>query len=737
MKVLFLNPPWWEVNEAGHLLCGVRAGSRWPFTMNANAMPDSFQFGAYLPYPFFMGYAATYAAKHTSAEVVFRDSIALKESYQSFWKWLEAERPDMVFIETATPSWDHDRQIIESIHAILPDCRIVVCGTITTIKSDEILSTLPVHACIRGEYEKGSVKVIEGAAGVIDHDLLTIEEMNAAPPPYLDATIAHRYFDYNPIGQQYPHAHVWSSRGCPYKCLAGDTPVNTTEGMVPIKELVGREDVGVFTYNRETKECSIQTPRVIAKTGEGEKLVRVTFDDGSHIDCTPDHRFVVFKWGNQHAEEREWLVEAKDLRAGSRVRALKQYASGQYLDTVWARRGREKTHRLVSEWKIGRKLLPGEVVHHIDGDKHNWHPANLMVLENAKDHFAHHPEIAERMRKNNPAAGGLTPEWREKIAAKNRGKVRTPESRERYRLAALRREAAKSAEEKSERARKSLATSIQRGHKIGNPTHAADGKFNHRVVSVEELPGLHDTYCMELPETGVFYANNVLLKNCCFCAWPATMTGNDPDGTKVRKVRHYSADYMLEYLTDIVRRYRFKSIYFDDDTFNLGNSHVVAMCEVMRKVGVPWSAMCRADTSKMETWALMKESGCFGVKLGFESGSQWVVDNIVNKHLDLEYARSVVHELRRLNMTVHGTFTVGLPGETREQMQETIAYRDSLGLTTYQMSGTAEIEGTPLHTLRTAGTLAKFPGAKLDSTATMHTDGAKRWASMAAELRDS
>lgn len=409
--------------------------------MPANAMPGEFKFGGYLPYPFFLGYAATYAAANTTADVRFRDSIALRETYQQFADYLANERFDYVFIETATPSWEHDAQVVRMIRQVLPECRIVITGPITTTKSDEILGTLPVYACIKGEYEKNAVKVLDGGSGVIDFDLLTTAEMNAAPPPYLDETIAHRYFDYNPIGQQYPHAHVWSSRGCPYKCV--------------------------------------------------------------------------------------------------------------------------------------------------------------------------------------------------------------------------------------------------------------------------------------------------------FCVWPATMTGNDPDGESVRKVRHYSPDYMEAYLTELVRRYGFKSIYFDDDTFNLGNSHVVKMCEVMRKVGVPWSAMCRADTSKMETWAVMKDAGCFGVKLGFESGSQYVVDKIVNKHLDLEYGRDVVRELKRLGMTVHGTFTVGLPGETREQMQETLAFIESLPLDSHQLSGTAEIEGTPLHTLRTAGHLDAYEGASMEEDAAMHTDGAKRWTQLAEELRNS
>jgi radical SAM superfamily enzyme len=133
----------------------------------------------------------------------------------------------------------------------------------------------------------------------------------------------------------------------------------------------------------------------------------------------------------------------------------------------------------------------------------------------------------------------------------------------------------------------------------------------------------------------------------------------------------------------------------------------------------------------------MKDAGCFGVKLGFESGSQYVVDKIVNKHLDLGYARTVVDELKRIGMTVHGTFTVGLPGETREQMAETLAFIESLPLDSHQLSGTAEIEGTPLHTLRTAGHLDAYEGASMEAGSTMHTDGNKRFAQLAEELRNS
>ena len=157
----------------------------------------------------------------------------------------------------------------------------------------------------------------------------------------------------------------------------------------------------------------------------------------------------------------------------------------------------------------------------------------------------------------------------------------------------------------------------------------------------------------------------------------------------------------------------------------------------MSKFDIPWFAMCRADTSKKETWKTMSESGCLGVKLGVESGSQVVVDKIVNKHLDLKYVQEVVSYIRSLNMSVHGTFTYGLPGETKEDMIMTKKFINDTNFSTVQESGTAEIEGTPLHTLINEEKLATYPGAIADKNYDRQKDGGKKWQSLVKELQNN
>jgi radical SAM superfamily enzyme YgiQ (UPF0313 family) len=192
---------------------------------------------------------------------------------------------------------------------------------------------------------------------------------------------------------------------------------------------------------------------------------------------------------------------------------------------------------------------------------------------------------------------------------------------------------------------------------------------------------------------------------CNFCSFPATMTNDDPLGLGGRKIRFYDTAWLEPMIRERMAKAQdagkpLASVRFDGDTENAWNKHTLAICEMMKRIGLPWSMMCRADTSTREVWQAMKDSGCFGVKIGFESGSDRIVNEVVKKKLNIQEAAETAKFLRSIGLSVHGTFMIGHPTETAEERQMTHDFITKLyadnALNSHQLSGCAELDGTPL-----------------------------------------
>jgi len=132
----------------------------------------------------------------------------------------------------------------------------------------------------------------------------------------------------------YDMGFIVSSRGCPFNCLSGDTIIDTTKGIFKIRDLVGTTP-NVLTRDPKTKVPVYAKATTVAKTGTNRQLVRISFKEGNSIDCTPDHKFIVFKNGNQSCKTREYETEAGKLRPGDSVRAIHYETTKQgYVDIV-------------------------------------------------------------------------------------------------------------------------------------------------------------------------------------------------------------------------------------------------------------------------------------------------------------------------------------------------------------------------------------------------------------------
>lgn len=113
------------------------------------------------------------------------------------------------------------------------------------------------------------------------------------------------------------------------------------------------------------------------------------------------------------------------------------------------------------------------------------------------------------------------------------------------------------------------------------------------------------------------------------------------------------------------RTFEIGSIFFDDDTWNLGKKRVTELCHGLKDIGLPWTMMGRIDTSSLDIYDLMVENGCVGMRFGVESFNQQLLDN-TKKNLDARKSYENIKYLitRFSGLEFHFTTMKNLPGET-------------------------------------------------------------------------
>ncbi|MCP4649194.1 MAG: radical SAM protein [PVC group bacterium] len=175
---------------------------------------------------------------------------------------------------------------------------------------------------------------------------------------------------------------------------------------------------------------------------------------------------------------------------------------------------------------------------------------------------------------------------------------------------------------------------------------------------------------------------------CSFCLWPQVMYGGNT-------YRARSPKAIVDEMEYLVNELGFKSVYFDDDTWNIGRGRMLAFCAEIkrRKLNIPWAIMARAELMEEELLEAMRDAGLFAVKYGIESSSQQLIDNI-NKGFDLNRVQEVIKYTKYLGIRTHLTFTFGLPGETAQTVDETIEYALRLNPTSVQFSIATPFPGT-------------------------------------------
>jgi len=172
---------------------------------------------------------------------------------------------------------------------------------------------------------------------------------------------------------------------------------------------------------------------------------------------------------------------------------------------------------------------------------------------------------------------------------------------------------------------------------------------------------------------------------CIYCLWPQTFSGRTMRTRSPENV-YQEVKWIIENITDV------REISFDDDTFTADKRHAREVAQKLRPLGVSWTINARANCD-FETLKIMREAGLRHVVVGYETGNEHILKNIkkgVTKSQAIDFTRNC----KKLGLSIHGAFVMGLPGETRETIKETIEFAKALDLNSIQASLASPYPGT-------------------------------------------
>jgi len=234
----------------------------------------------------------------------------------------------------------------------------------------------------------------------------------------------------------------------------------------------------------------------------------------------------------------------------------------------------------------------------------------------------------------------------------------------------------------------------EEGRVVHNPPRAM-------IESMDDLPFVAPVYQRDLKTANYFigylkhpyvsfYTGRGCRSKCTFCLWPQTVGGHR---YRVRSAENVLAEvkWIKENMPEV------KEIMFDDDTFTDTSNlpRVEAIARGMGELGMTWSCNAKANVP-YNTLKVMKDNGLRLLLVGYESGDDGILHNI-KKGLRTDIARRFTADCRKLGIVIHGTFILGLPGETAATIEKTIEFAKEINPHTIQVSLAAPYPGTALY----------------------------------------
>lgn len=165
------------------------------------------------------------------------------------------------------------------------------------------------------------------------------------------------------------------------------------------------------------------------------------------------------------------------------------------------------------------------------------------------------------------------------------------------------------------------------------------------------------------------------------------------------QVRFRSINSIINEIESLIEKYKIRQLAILDDTFLANKNRIEQFCDeiIRRCIKIKWWCYARLDYPyPKELFIKMRKAGCYGMNFGVESGNQKILDG-VQKNIKLDMAKQIIASAKREGFLVLASFMIGLPGDTRKTVKETIDFSIHLNPHIAQFCITTPFPGTDLY----------------------------------------
>ena len=158
--------------------------------------------------------------------------------------------------------------------------------------------------------------------------------------------------------------------------------------------------------------------------------------------------------------------------------------------------------------------------------------------------------------------------------------------------------------------------------------------------------------------------------NCIYCSVPHK-----------REYHFRKIDDVLNEIKQI-KNQGYEYINFSDDVFTIKKERIIELCSrlIEEKIEINWGCATRADLVDLELLKLMKKAGCIDIRIGIETGSEKIRNEVMGKKISDGAIRDAIMNIKKAKLLAVGFFLIGIPGETKKDIESTIKFACSLPL---------------------------------------------------------